>query len=707
VSGSRVVRSVSVPTEWALYGKNPGDYEGYRVLECSQGPVSLASFREAIGRYDLGTPEELPQVAISRLSLAGQPGRHYLALAVAEYREGLRDATGRAIAFTRYFCVPYEDLAAEGIGYLALFQAFQGVGLPHQDRAPLLAQVPALPLPALSAGSLAVPVAAQLVTGRNVCVLGGAQLSLVDRLRFIDGVMALLPYGMRPKMTAATWTRSTSQHRFRLSFSDHPRPALDDREADLVAVWDRPDKTALPSEYPYAWEYLSWLENNMRNPAEQLADFTEETGFSPVSLLRMLEKLGINVPGRGSPAVGDRVALPAAPPPGGNPLENDHAARILVSINDRVNRGDLRGLRADLTALRNQVKREMDSGRHLSPRRRKDYRDFIFRGQLLRPELQGQLGRDADVYNRALLALAFEMPLSYEGYCQLEDCLGTGSPPTPPPATTLLEEIRRAGMPDIRVALLVLSYLGEDRQREWFRSARVSLEELAGHLAGQWDREHHGRMWCEALDWYFRTMPGKHKPADVRAALEPYDYLVPMLQARYGDSAQCQFTMLRNLLIAAFGPHIGKAAIIDVLRHGSQPPTWPLLGAILTLLDPRDPGLPELAIESFLSGGIGNSGLEPDLVARLLHQVAPDSAADLNTTKPIDPGLAGGNRLAGITLSAGPAQTPAPAYEPVPSRPSFEPAQSFEPTQSQQGGPAEESVVKKWGGRLGGGFRRD
>ncbi len=708
VSGVPVVRSVSVPTEWALYGKNPGDYEGYRILECSEGPVKWASFREAIGRYDLGTPEELPQVAISYLRSAGQSGS-YLALAVAEYRDSHRDATGRAIAYTRYFCVPYRDLAAEGVGYLAMYQAFQGVGLPQPSGAPLLAQVASLPLPAQFEGDLAVRVAAQLLTGRNVCVVGAARVSVVDRLRFIDGVMALLPYGMRAKMTAATWTRSTSQHRFRLFFSDSPRAAIDGREPDLMATWDRPDQTAIPHEYPYAWEYLGWLGNAMRSPAEMLADLTDETGFSSASVLRMLEKVGVNVPGRGSPPGPPPPASPHPSPPADNPLQYDHAARILDAINGRVNSGDLRGLRADLTALRTQVKRQMESGKYLSSGRRKEYRDFIFRNQLLRPQLQEQLGRDTGTYNRALLALAFEAPLSYEGYCQLEDCLGTGSPPDPSPSAALLDEICRPGMPDIRVAVLVLSYLGEDRQREWFRSARVSLDSMVGHLVGPWDREHHRVLMCDALEWYLRVMPGKHKPADVRAALEPHDYLVPVLQARYGSVPQFQYKVLRTLLVAAFGQHLGRGPVTDVLRRGSHPPTWPLLGAVLTLLDQADPDLPALAIESFLAGGVENSGFEPDLMRSLLRQVAPDIAAgheiaaDPDATRPIDPRLAAGGRRPVGALPAGHAAAPvppAPAYDPMASQPSFEPAQS------QPGSQPEEPAAKGWGGRLGGSFRR-
>ena len=693
MNSARVDRPVSVTAEWARYGKNPGDHEGYRVLACSGGPVSFRGFREAIVRYDLGTPDELPQVAISYLALNAQPDHGYLALAITEYKDSHKDATGRPIAYTRYFCAPYRDLAAEGTGYLALYQAFKGIELPWADGDPLLAQVPALPVLALSAGDLAVRVAALLLSDRNVCVVGAWQVSVAERLRFIDSVMSLLPYGMRAKMSAATWTRSTSQHRFRLFFSDSPRAALDGRESDLVAVWGRPDQTPVPAEFGYSQEYMNWLDSALRRPAGMLTDYREVTGFGSASVLRMLERLGVSVPSRRP-----QVTLPGPPQGPGEQSQNDHVTRLMLSISERASRGNVSGLKADVTTLRNLAKRQMDqSDRHLLESLRGWYRDVIFRNQLLRPQLQGQIGREAGSYDEALLTLAFGLPLSYPGYCQLEDLLGTGSAPDPPPAA-LLNTIRRTGLlHDPRLALIVLWHLGEKRPKEWSSLGGEGIRYLVNCLAAPWDQEHHARIVCQALVGYLANMPGKHKPAEVREALASHDYLAPVLQAWYGDKPQYQLEVLQTFLTAAFGAKLSEGPIIDVLQRGKHAPTWALLGAVLMMLDPADPDLADRAQKSFISGGLVKSGVGQGLDVRLLGcaspQVAPPRPGlpDPDATQPIDPRL------------AGPARRPLGALPP--SMRGVTPAQHepiFEPTSSQPPPPSQQQADEKRRGIFGG-----
>jgi hypothetical protein len=77
-------------------------------------------------------------------------------------------------------------------------------------------------------------------------VLKAQQIPVDERLGFIDTVMALLPYGFRAKMTAATWTRATYRdHRFRLFFSDAPRG---EERPDRVVSWGRPETAVLTPE---------------------------------------------------------------------------------------------------------------------------------------------------------------------------------------------------------------------------------------------------------------------------------------------------------------------------------------------------------------------------------------------------------------------------------------------------------------------------
>jgi hypothetical protein len=94
-------------------------------------------------------------------------------------------------------------------------------------------------------------VAAVLLTGGPVCVLGAEKTSAAERLTFIDAVMALLPYGFRTRMTAATWVRATHRdHRFRLFFSDVKRDA---NPPDYVFNWNRPELTALTPDDDFAY----------------------------------------------------------------------------------------------------------------------------------------------------------------------------------------------------------------------------------------------------------------------------------------------------------------------------------------------------------------------------------------------------------------------------------------------------------------------
>jgi hypothetical protein len=108
-------------------------------------------------------------------------------------------------------------------------------------------------------------------------VLRAQSVPLADRIGFIDTVMALLPYGFRARMTAATWTRATYRdHRFRLFFSNAPR-ATDER--DHVVTWGHPETAVITPANGAAHEYLTWLEDTVSRPIGRLAQLTDPLGF--------------------------------------------------------------------------------------------------------------------------------------------------------------------------------------------------------------------------------------------------------------------------------------------------------------------------------------------------------------------------------------------------------------------------------------------
>jgi hypothetical protein len=283
---------VVVHAQWALHGQAPGT-EGQRVLACSTGDLSTANFTDAIGRFQLGHLDNLPQVAVSYLMPAGQPEGSYLALTI--HRK----------ADNRYFCMPYRPLAASAVTYHAMYHAVRGLGVPAESRQPLRVEI--------SEGAhgptldpLAMRVAALLLTGTPACVLNAEDTSLDDRLAFIDWVMALLPYGFRARMAAATWTRATFRdHKFRLYFSAAPR------QGDHVVHWGQPDRAALP-EGP-ARDYFGQLVKSasqltrLASPAEDGPDLR----FDSQAAVRALEL--IDPPSAAAPSTAASAYVRLAP----------------------------------------------------------------------------------------------------------------------------------------------------------------------------------------------------------------------------------------------------------------------------------------------------------------------------------------------------------------------------------------------------------
>lgn len=207
--------------EWALEGKHPGSFDDYELLDHSRRRLDTRIFQEIRSRYVTGISPQLPQVTIARAK-TGQDEQvvRYVVLAVQNWSEH-RDGTNRRIAHTRWFYVPYEQLIEHPVTYEALYGAFAALPTELDPAAPPTVDVPALDPLTLSPGGDALSTAALLMTGRPVCVVGAERVEMLERLRFLDTVAALLPYGMRANLTATTWISSTAEHRIRLSFARH------------------------------------------------------------------------------------------------------------------------------------------------------------------------------------------------------------------------------------------------------------------------------------------------------------------------------------------------------------------------------------------------------------------------------------------------------------------------------------------------------
>jgi hypothetical protein len=617
------VKAISVPVEWALHGKTPETgSEGYRVLACSDGDLGRRNFEDVHARFTPGTPHTLPQVSLSYLVRTDHPDGNYLTLAIHEEAAGgMVDHVGREIMFTRYFCVPYHKLRNEAITYTTMHTAFHAIELPEYGNRPLTVELPVIPAHVPSADDL-VRQAASLLLSAPVCVLGAERTSVAERLGFIDAVMTLLPYGMRARTAATTWTRASQRgHRFRLFFSDAPRGG-DAR--DHHVTWGRPELTASPADQ-CSRDYYAWLDDRVHQPVRKLAAATEECGFSSKQVVQLLEWIGI--------ASGDQ---PLDSAEGG---DNLHAKTIAAEGNmkfgeasllqcvDHLSTGNMSGLKSSIANIANYTGRlQIDS------ESRNRCQSVIVRNNLLRPGLPA--GRLDSRFYDALLPLAFGVPLSYPAYCHIEDCLGTGSPPAQPPNPTLLEAIEKAGLADPAISTIVRVHLGKGLDK-WLRQARATV--FANMLAETWERPHHWRIICDAFVRCLRLQMSErsYEPEPAWAALRYHGYLARALQSCCPEDPEYQYQTLTVFLQACFPDGLTGAAVIDVLKTAATPATPALLAAVLGLL--RSPNQVAMVKELLFEGMCLFTNFSP-ATKQKLHRYTAGSGATPASRPAIEPG---------------------------------------------------------------------
>jgi hypothetical protein len=222
---------VPVSAGWALWSKQPGTRSDYSLLATSGEPLSEGEFASVVAHFVAGTPttepgrpDSLPWVTISRVGVADVA---YLGISIVD-ATGAVDGTGRPIARTSYFCIPFNHLPRP-VSYFGLWKRLVDYELPYRDGLIDLS-VPALNAMALAAdierfGESVVQDTAALLLSGPVNVIGADNIELEERLHFLDAVASLLPYGYRAGgYTAATWSDSGTRHPIRLAFASRPRP---------------------------------------------------------------------------------------------------------------------------------------------------------------------------------------------------------------------------------------------------------------------------------------------------------------------------------------------------------------------------------------------------------------------------------------------------------------------------------------------------
>jgi hypothetical protein len=614
-------RTFSVRAQWALHGKVLDD-EGYQVIACSNGDLSRANFADALGRFTPGQLASLPQASVSYLQPAARsPGGGYLALAIhwfagggQRYADGVGqvDNQGRVTTFTSYFCAPYASLAPHGTTYLDMYRAFSAVTLPVRDGPPKEVSVAQGTAQIPSIDDLAMRVAPLLLTGAPVCVLGADETGVDERLRFIDTVMGLLPYGFRARMAAATWTRPTHRnHRFRLFFSSEPRAS---ERPDQVVYWGEPGLARIPGGD--AGHYYGWLADKV-TPLASLAQMHRELSFGDAAdaeALRLVDEVRLwrrprlkpmapDAPGRrDAPGKrdepgrrGPRAAVPPAAAADGDPV-----TRLLRECDEHVRVLNLARLRQDLDLLQKRLAAGAIDDAH-----RRRYRSLIARLELFRPHQA--LGKYEGRLYDTLLALAFGGPVGYEAFCLVEDCVRQppdapphgsrhapphGSPqglPVAPPHgplhPPLLEAIDRAGLADTRSKVIVYASHDQKKLAKWLGSRDVDAFGLISELArAGWRRREHGRLFCDVTLQYLQDKQGRYSSAEIRRVLVRNGYLARALCEVGHD--QYQVYALTKLLVAGFPEDqyplgLDDKTISELLADTPDAPTPALLAAIL------------------------------------------------------------------------------------------------------------------------------
>jgi hypothetical protein len=566
---------VQTEAQWALRGKN-ADSDDYDILACSNGSLSRANFTDAMSRFHLGAVDPLPQVSVSYARPAHPGAAGYLALAIDDFAAGgqrtAHDRNGRKIRYTSYFCLPYRPMAERAIGYLSAYDALRAVLLPETSGPPLRVTLAASATRTLAIDPLARRVAPLLLTGQPVCVLGAEATTTVERLRFIDAVMDLLPYGLRARMAAATWTRAIhSGHRFRLFFSDAPRLGS---QPDHVVTWGEPSRVAVPGGPPA--EYLGWLEHNV-GPLAQLPELTTEISFGPKTGIRVLE---LAVPSS---------ADPPSPPPG------DAGEEALLACAEHAKAGNLIQLRFDISNLKRFAEDEINETR------RERYRELIAEHGLLRASEPTE--KLADRLYDPLLRMAFGTPLSYADYCQVEHCAGVAAGDAP--QRELLMAMVKAGLADSVTSAIVYWHLrktDEKKLNRFLASAQADAVQMIGQLAHGWTYPEHARIFCDVTLEYLKTAAGTYEPQKVRSVLREHGFLARTLQLRHPDKEQYQVRALYQFLKAAYPAGLGRSGIVEVLAGSGHPPTPALLAAVL--LPGSGQADAELACQAYTYGSL-------------------------------------------------------------------------------------------------------
>lgn len=365
----------------------------------------------------------------------------------------------------------------------------------------------------------------------------------------------MLPYGARSRLSAATWVNSNfTGHKMRLFFAAAAREDADGygtsrRLPDIAVQWGDPGSVAVTDAEALA--YLDWPGLGRSWAPAGLARSTARRDLrDKTSIREMIRELSL---GR---------------------LDILSVAEILVCLGE-----DLRNrVDSDVRLYTESLQRK--SAQRRPAKERGEYRALIKHYGLLTETAQARPWQD-QLY-RVLLGLAFDSPLTYRSYLQIEDCLGTSLQDHHALLAVLKEQ---PGEID-GSWLLVRRGLGFDRDAllSALWTNHVVPSDLIMVLARDASpgkpalRPEHGRLMIDpALQYMLRYGD------DGRAQFRKIGYLAPALDHYFPGDEPAQVKRLIQILRNTHGNNLNKRDIKDIFSTPGYPPSDALLGAVIGL----------------------------------------------------------------------------------------------------------------------------
>jgi hypothetical protein len=529
----------TVEAEWALWGKDASQ-TAYHVLRCSDGTFELDDFREIITRYVSGVQAELPQYTVCWIP-GDQHRPPYLAVAIHELadpdpgRSGGRSRAvgGREIEYVRLFCVKYEEMAKLGLSYTELIESVKEYQLDGDTTSLTVPLRPETELFRFTAQfrELAENVAALLLTTRPVCVLGAEGCTAVDRLRFIELVMSLLPYGLRTRLSASTWASSTAQHlKLRLYFANARR---DDGDRTSHVTWGVAERLDLSApEHDAVRLYLRWLRDVGSGAAPALVGVTAPLLFTDADIRRVVAHL---------------------------PTDRS-VTETLEELGNSLRKADTVGVRTAVDRLRRHM-----ASQH-APADRAAYRQVIF-GQKLLKDRQGLPPGIKESTYRVLFQLAFDTPLTYDVYCEITNAIGG------PPHGALRSAMLSLHF-DSFIPFVLTAKAGpdprDDELADMLANMRIEptlpIDEVA-ELADSIRSEHRPVAYDFAVYYLRDTAENPWRELRLRG------YLAETLEVLFPDNVKAQCVRLERTLRFGYGRSLSRAQIDDLFALDGLYPT--------------------------------------------------------------------------------------------------------------------------------------